>query len=242
MPIAIAEDEKQNKICELVSEILDLNKLRYKFLQIWLKISNKYKNSTYTFEKLIIDNRVKIQKGEFEEVWITEINGYPADNDEINIKFQQILLSSKNDYQIQIYGLRDKEEILLLDLTTSLKEFRDMLYISVLELINSRKVVQTLGDILSKTEIPVIQPNIEQNTPNLYRYTKAKLKEWKDKNKIVRTEDNFISIQNAIQELEIEVDKLVFDIYKMSKDEVEIILDTLEIQRQEKIKILANFI
>jgi len=243
MPIAMIQDDRQESISLLVSEILQLYKLSYKFKQFWHEISQKYRSGTISLEKLILDDKVKIQNGEFEKIWISEINTFPnnEEDSEINKKFQRFLVVGSEEHKIQIFGIQDKKEVLLLDIETTFWELRDIIYLEVLELLNSRRKVNSLKDILSKTVVSTIKPNIWEKTPNLLRYSKAKFEQWLSQNEINTRADNILFIDNRIQELEIELDIFVFEIYAITKNEIEIILDATEIIKNKRNKILEHF-
>lgn len=240
MPVAISEGKKQEKISILTSEILELFKLRSKFRVLWTELSHKYRNGTISLKKLVFDNKVKIQNGEFEKVWISDINKYPNNGEEgeINKSFQRFLITGTEDHKLQIFGIEGSRKLLLLDIETTLPEFRDIIYIEILDLLTSRRVIKSLKDILSKTVISTIKPNIWQKTPNLLRYTKAKFMKWKTKSQFIIKGDNILLINNKIQEIEIELNALIFKVYNITKNEAEIILNSLGTLKDEKNMIL----
>ena len=240
MPIFIIENEKQEEISLLVSEILELNKLYHKFKHLWDTISQKYRSGTISLEKLILDDKVKIQNGEFDKAWISYINEFPDSKEENELykKFQRFLVVGSGESKIQIYGIEDQKEELLIDIETTLGEFRDIIYLEILNLLDSRRKVNSMRDFLSKTVVSTIKPNIWEKTPNLLKYTKVKFQKWKLKHKNNTIVEDIIYISNRIQELEIQVDILVFKLYDLSKNEIETILDSLRTIKSERNKIL----
>ena len=241
MPIASIPEEKQEEIGSLISEISGLHKLKYEFEQTWHEISQQYRNGTITFEKLILDDRIKIQNGEFEKLWISNIKTFPlGEGNNQTRKFQSFLVFGGKKNSFQVYGVLDKKEVLILDIETTQKEFRDIIYLEVFKLLNSRKIVNTLKDILSKTIISTIKPNIWEKSSNLLKYTKAKFEKWKLQNEIVIELEDLILIDEKIQEIEIEVETLVFEIYAISRKDITTILDITSTYKNMRDKILNN--
>ena len=243
MPIFTDEKKEKEIISQIVSEILILNKLSYKFKQFWYEVSNKYRNGEISLEKLTIGDKLRVQNGEFEKVWISDINKFPddEDNEELNKEFNQFKVLILNDLILRIHGIEDSKEILLLELETTKQEFRDIIYLEVLQLMESRRKVKSLKDILSKTVISIIKPNIWEKSFNLIRFCKAKFKTWRLKNNIDMVVEDPIQIDKKVESLENELNALVFKLYDLSQSEVEIILESLATIKKIKSKILKSF-
>ena len=239
MPIII-EKTKQQEISKLSLKISALTKISYKFKQTWLEISQKYRNGIISLGKLLVNDKAKIQDGEFEKVWISDINIFPNEKNnkkESFSEFKKFRVIIHNNLNLKIYGIKDRQEILLLDLETTKQEFRDIIYLEVQNLLQSRRKIKSLKTLLSKTEVSIIKPNIWKKSLNLLRYTKTKFQK-ETKSQLT----NLIQLDNIIQDLEIELDVLVFRLYDLSKDEIEIVLDSLMTINRIKIEILNNFI
>ena len=111
----------------------------------------------------------------------------------------------------------------------------------LLELMDSRVKKKTLKDILSKSEISVIQPNIWEKSGNLLKITKEKFREWLEKENFEIKEEDIVKIDNEIQEIDNLIDARVFKLYGLTKEEVEIVLDSLNVVESVKNDILRKF-
>jgi hypothetical protein len=242
MPIYQASEEEQIIISHLVSKIILLKKANQKFNEIWIDNSEKFRNGTITFEKLILNDKKQIQKGNFEKIWISDINLFP-DGNEIKIKqnFTQFTVLLEGDVNLRIYGIENSDEVLLLDLKTKLKEFRDIIYLEILQLFNSRKKINNLKDIFSKTIISTIKPNIWENSSNLVKLSIKKFNEWASNEKLSIDEDDPIKFDNKIQNFENLVDVYTFKYYNLSRNEIEIILDSLKTLNRIKCNIIEKY-
>lgn len=223
MPVFIAEDNNKNKLVQLSQKISELKMINFKFKETWYDISRKYRKGKISLEKLIMDDKLKVQNGEFNKVWISDISKFPDDLDEeLLIEFNNFKISTKNEKTLQIYGLSGVQETLLLSLETSIQDFRNMIYLEIQLLLQSKKKVKSLKNILLKTEISVIKPNIWEKSFNLLRYTIAKFE------KVIKTPfKNPAQLDSLIQEFENKLDALVFTMYNLSRSESETILNSL---------------
>jgi len=104
----------------------------------------------------------------------------------------------------------------------------------------SRRKVKSLKDILSKTEISIIKPNIWEKTSNLIKYAKAMFEKWKIKNHVEFEIDDIIQTDASIQSLIDKADAFVFSLYSLSRYEVQTILDSLGTNKRNKREILKN--
>ncbi len=237
MPIYIASDKEQVKLGRIISSISRSKKLFTEFYQIWIELSEKYRNGTKTFKKLVLDDKIKIQNGEFDEVWISDINIFPDGEEEVLFtEFNQYKLIIDGNSTLELYGIKGADEIPLLIFETKLPEFRDIIYLEMLQLLNSRKRVKSLNDIFSKTIISVIKPNIWEKSFNLVKYAKAKF----NARYQLRIKDP-IHLDTIIQNYENLVDVYVFKYYGLSISEIESVLNSLNTAKSIKDDIIKKF-
>ena len=64
MPIYEATEEEQSMINDIVSKIILLKQIRQKFREIWEVYSQKYRNGKLKLKKLLLNDKINIQKGE----------------------------------------------------------------------------------------------------------------------------------------------------------------------------------
>lgn len=240
--IPIPEESEQTPIIQLVQKIITLKKLQHKFRELWRYYSRKFRNNYKSLGEILLDDKRAIQEGNFDKVWISEASVYPDEQSELLEKeFKKFRIVGKGDNKLKIYGIEGQREELLLEITASKKEFRDIIYLELLELMDSRVKKKTLKDILSKSEISVIQPNIWEKSGNLLKITKEKFREWLEKDNFEIKEEDIVKIDNEIQEIDNLIDAHVFKLYGLTKEEVEIVLDSLNVVESVKNDILRKF-
>ena len=241
MPIYEAIEEEQAKINDNVSNLILLKQVRQKFREIWKKYSQKYRNGILILKKLILNDKINIQKGEFEKIWISDVNIFPDSEDEIIDKqFLEFEIIVENENNLKIYGIDNSDEILLLDLKTKKKEFRDIIYLEILRLLDSSRKVNNLKDIFLKTEISIIKPNIWEKSCNLIKFTNEKFKEWLSEQNIKIEIKDIVKIENDIESLENMVDAIIFKYYGLTLNEIEVIFSTLSVKDRIKNDILKK--
>ena len=230
MPIAFKEVD-QGSVSKLVSKIVEFNKLNHRFGQIWSQISLKYRNGVITLEKLVFEDKAKIQNGEFDRLWISNINQVP----DISKKFKKFRVVVGGGLDMQIYGISGSEEIRLLTLETTKEEYRDIIYLEIRQLLQSRRKINNLKEILSKTEISIIKPNIWEKTHNLINYSREQFSKECEfpLSKVIR-------LDNIIQAHEINLDTMIFQLYNLTPSEISIILEVLGVLNSTKNRIMQN--
>ncbi len=242
IPIYQGSDEEQACLSQLVIQVSTFKKINQKFQQIWSNISQRYRNGKITLESLTLDDRVKVQKGEFDKIWISDISIFPnSENDELTEEFKKFRVSILEEAKLRIYGIKDSTEKLLLELETNISDFRDIIYLEILQLLNSRKKVKNLKHISSKTEISIIKPNIWERSFNLLRYAKAIFERWINNNNIDVELENVVQSDNKIQDLENLIDAIVFKYYSLKKADIDMILVSLNTVPRLKLDIIHKF-
>jgi len=246
LPIKVPKSKKEIELASnikyLVPKIITLKKLQHKFRDLWRYYSRKFRNNYRSLDEILLDDKRVIQEGNFDKVWISEASVYPDEQNELLEKeFKKFRIVGEGDNKLKIYGIEGQREELLLEITTSKKEFRDIIYLELLKLMDSKVKKKTLKDILSKSEISVIQPNIWEKSGNLLKKTKEKFREWLEKENFEIKEDDIVKIDNRIQEIDNLIDAHVFKLYGLTKEEVEIVLDSLNVVESIKNDILRKF-
>jgi hypothetical protein len=78
--------------------------------------------------------------------------------------------------------------------------------------------------LTEKTIIPVIQPDIVKNTPNIMRKLREELKA-----KGVVPVDDAVQVENALVEAEARIDALVFKLYGLDQDGTRLVMEDLKL-------------
>jgi len=244
LPIYLPSKNEKTPIIQLVQKIITLKKLQHKFRELWVKTSRGFggRNSYRSLYEIMEESISAIQSGEPNKAWILESNIIPNEQNELLEKeFKKFRIVGESDNKLKIYGIEGQREELLLEITTSKKEFMDIIYLELLELMDSRVKKKTLKDILSKSEISVIQPNIWEKSGNLLKIIKEKFREWLEKENFEIKEEDIVKIDNETQEIDNLIDAHVFKLYGLTKEEVEIVLDSLNVVESIKKDILRKF-
>ncbi len=222
-------------------KVLDLKRIDLHFYNIWQKFSKNYKSEHVSLEEILERDKRKIQRGNRDKCWTSDISFYPdTDNEGLKEEYSKFdFFGNLSENKINIYGINNQEEIKIYEMVFSDSRLMEIVYLSLSELFDSRKKINMLEDILEKTEIPVIKPNIKENTPNIIEEVKREFGEWMEENEIGSDiEPNIVEIENEIKELEDEIDAVVFDIYGLEREEVITVLDNLSVRNGIKNNIL----
>jgi len=239
MPILISEREKTIIIRKKVSSVINLKRLGLIYNRIWLHVSEKYRSKTISFKKLILDDRNKIQRGKFSQVWIKNIDINPnSDSELLTKKYDTFEVKMVNEMKIVVLGLSGHDEQIILRLETSKPEYTLIIYLEIKKILNSRKKIYNLNLLFEKTEISIITPNIWEHSHNLINYTNERFIE--DVN-TKKEEFNIFTNANKIASLENEIDALVFTYYDIPKEIAELILNSIETSNAVKLKILEEY-
>lgn len=227
LPVNTQESEE---IAHLVSKIITLKKLQYMFKDIWCYYSKKYRNDYWSLGKILLRDKRILQQGNFDEVWISEASVYPDEENELLEKqFRTFRVVGDGEKKLYFYGILGSKEKELLRIETKNKDIRDIIYLEISELLDSRTKVRMLKDIFLKSTISVIQPNIWKKSGNLIKGTVKKFEESIKKEDLNIKEKDIVKISNEIKDTDSQIDALVFKLYKLTEDETKIVLDSLKI-------------
>lgn len=124
-------------------------------------------------------------------------------------------------------------------------EFKDNnlmthVYTSITSLLESRKKVNRLSDILLKTIVPVITPDPLRQTPNIIKKVEEEFSEWKQRNKLIDIQSGSLcEIRNGLQNMEAKIDALVFVLYGLDRSEVTTVLESLALPSSYPERVLS---
>ena len=209
LPTTDEEKALAKEIEDTVEEIIELLKRHHFVKSLWEEWSGKLGNKKLTLRKLIEKwekgvGRIPQERLFFTDVKIisdedTEYGGF-----ELELKGGSLkLLGREGDILTPVLELEGKEELL------------EHIYFSILELLESRKKVKTLGDILNKTEVPTINGDPEE--------TKRIIETIKERASVKR----LTSFLEIIKDNEAYLDALVFRLYGLTSEEIRLVLESL---------------
>lgn len=242
MPIYLPSEEEQLEVANIVSEIIMKKRLIQEYKNIWEEISVQFRNGRIKLRKVILNDKINIQNGEFEKTWISKINVFPDSTDPMLKKeFSDFQIVLDSNTVLKIFGIKDRKEELLVKIETQKREFTEILYFEILDLLNSRSTVNTLNHIFKKTKISIIKPNIWENTDNLINYTQNRFSEFLDEQEIDNDDFHLINAINNVWDLELQIDAITFMLYRLKNEEIDLILNTIGVPDNIKRKIIQIF-
>lgn len=246
MPILIISEENKKKIEKYVKDIILFKQLLNKFEKIWNKIT-QYQCKKWSLKEILNLNKNHENKGDKIKTILINCNIYPNDNNELieqNFDSFKLILEKKNI--LKLNGINDFCEYPLLKIKFKTPEFRDIVFLDVKGLLKSKKKINNLSDIFKKSKISVIIPNYWENSINLIKKAYSHFENWLIKENYEFKSITLMDIIKEIYRFEIELNAYIFFYYGFSKEEVKLILasinniDTESIDIIEKMDFLKN--
>jgi len=213
LPIKLPSTDEEKALAEeiedTVEEIIDLIKKHHLVKSLWEEWSGKLGNKKLPLKKLIETwekgvGRIPRERLFFTDVRVTSDERTEYDGFELELENGTLkLLGRERDMLTPVLELDGKEELL------------EHVYFSILSLLESRRKTKTLGDILSKTLVPTIDgsPTETERITAIVK-EKAETKHLTSSIKIVKENEAYL-------------DALVFKLYGLTRDEVRLVLRTL---------------
>lgn len=236
IPIAyLNSDSVKHELRELVAEIMSQKSIEIKLMQQWINWSKVLKNHEESLLNIIKADIARVQDGDFGKSWISQVSRFPSDKDQFfKERYESFILSGNQlNNNITITGIRkDGSENMIYSINFTDDDLMTHTYFALKSLLNSKLRVNNLSDILNKTTIPVIQPNINQRSVNILRRIKE------EPNITYR---NIIELDKETLVLEAEVDALVFKLTNLTKDEAKSIMNKLNKNQSYEQKVLSYF-
>lgn len=233
LPILKVQATQQKRIADLVERLELLKSAHHVFYKIWKEWSRKLKNGELSLYKLLSEDAVLFRKGEFNKIWTSNVTSYPAELETENKTFNDFKIKGETGTSVlKIYGLdENNSEELVFRMEFNNKELMIHTYCSLLQVLGSKAKIKTLSQLFNKTSISVIKdvnksPN--ELTPNIIRKTIEEFEKWLKDNNVQGIEANIVKIDNEIEDLEAELDAMIFKLYQLKEEEVKRILQFLK--------------
>lgn len=222
-PTTNEEKKYYSSIEKTVNNILDMKTKRNEQFIIWKDVSGRVSNSVRTLFDILKNDEEYQRDGNFDSSWTTRASFYPSSKDEILKEiydnFSIIYVSEHS--MIKICGLtNDGQEEMLYEIVFKDVDLLSHVYNCLDATLNSRLRIQTLKQLLEKTEIPVIQPNLAENTINIMK--KIREESGEDEHPIGE-------IDNIIVECEAQIDASVFKLYGLNNKEISTVMNSLDL-------------
>ena len=246
LPIKLPKNEIEKDIArniqELVTKICNIEKAKFILFSLWSDWSVKLKNGEIRLFDVLIQDKNRMQTGEFDKCWIEKVTFFPGEEHKImNKEFFRFKIRGENKANtLKILGIDEngKED------TIYEIEFRDRgltihVYFSILKLLESRSKVKTLEHLLKKTIIPIIKPNARLNTINILKKVENEAKKALNDGDL-ETFD-IIVLDNEIEDIEAKIDALVFKLYGLDESEIHLVLNSLNLSSSYQQLVLKYF-
>jgi type I restriction-modification system DNA methylase subunit len=234
IPIVSISIEQQNRIAELVKRIELLKRCRTMCLKYWREWSSRLKNHEYSLSMILANDMESITRGNLNSTWTSKASFYPTGQKlkEIAIKRYKefhVVGDDKNNI-IRIYGLDENSvEELVYEMEFVNRELMLHVYCSLVDTLESKAKIDTLGDLLEKTMVPVVRGGrfLGELTQNIVRKAIEDFKKWLESEKIQGVDPDIVVIDSEIDDLVARVDAYVFKLYGLTSDEARTILKSL---------------
>jgi type I restriction-modification system DNA methylase subunit len=233
------------KISQLVDKIIKYRKLSFQFNEMFWFWSTNLKKDDLSLYQILINDVNELREGNFSKIWTSKVSFYPNIIDEkLNKQFEDFKTVGENDKnRLKIYGINeDGSEELIYEMEFSDRNLMLLVYLAIQKSLESKEKIKTLYHLFNKTTVPVIKPNVVENTPNIIKKVEEEFVKWLKKE---RTEDkikpDIVIIDNEIEETDAQIDALVFKIYELNEEEVKTVLSSLKIIPSYQEKVLEYF-
>lgn len=241
--LPIAEPDDEDEFNDLVMTLVELATAKYKIEEFWVK-EKSLATQTESLTSLLSTDQQSRRYGSFgdgRDPWFSDVEFYPDDDAEILEKeygsFKVEGDSSSNE--LQVYGVHGESEDRIYSLEFPSTQHLSIVYLSIKELFDTKKKVETLQNLLDKTEIPVITPNSALNTPRIMDEVEADFDGWRtDASISTSVEADVVALENREEERFIQLNKDVFEMYDLDRDEAMTIMNKTKVRHRERDRIL----
>lgn len=241
LPIAEPEDEKSFN--ETVTTLVDLATARYQLESLWDR-HKSIANNEETLTQLLETHQEKRRYGSIgagDDTWFDDVSFYPDDDeDTLTEVYDDFTFEGDADSNtLYIYGVRGESEDRIYEIAFPTTEHLNIVYLAVKDLFDTRKKVETLQHLLDKTEVPVITPNSAKNTPNIMEEMVDDFDDWlQDADLDTPVDPDVVVLENREQDLFIDLNVQVFDMYDITADEAMTIMNKTKIRHRERDQVL----
>jgi len=240
LPLPELDTTQFNSIETLVDTILDLEKLKQLTMNIWNEWSEKLKDNEKTLNDILLDDKENIRSGKLDdELWTDSTSFYPNESNPIlekQFKDFKVKAIENEDSSLAIYGIdENNQEELIYIMSFHNQDLMIHTYICINNILDTKAKIKCLRQVLEKTKIPVIQPNITVNTINIIKKLNQELA-----NRTTSQAPNIITIDKEIENTEAKINSIIFKLYNLTEIEKNTIISSLNIPSSYQEKISSN--
>jgi len=239
LPIKII-DKKSKTVSELeqsVQNILEIKNELRKFLEIWKHWSEQMSDVEKSMIDILTADEDNIKEGDQKNIWFEKTSFFISKNKELLQKeFDSFkILGNYHESSINIFGVKDNNDELIFELVLKDEKLVDHFYLAINSSIKSRLEIKSLKSLFEKTLIPVLQPNAPTKTHNLME------KVYDEYSKVSSNKFGIVKMEDEIEDLEANIDSIVFKEYGVEESETNYILEDLMLPESYKTKVKAHF-
>jgi hypothetical protein len=218
----------------------------FKFWRNWCTRLKRGEKEEPSLSMILSEDAKFIRVGEFDKAWTSKATSYSNEPEVLNATFNDFKIIGKSiGHEIQIYGLDESnKEKLIYEMEFNNRDLMLHTYCCLLQALESKADIKTSSQLFEKTKISIIKEvNRRSNelTPNLIKKTKEDFEKWLKEEGIEGIESDIVKIDNEIEDLEAEIDALVFNLYGLNEDEIKIVFDSLKTPAMYQSKVLEYF-
>jgi len=241
--LPIAEPDDEDSFNDLVTTLVELATARYKLEQLWQHRQSLATDHESLTDLLEQDQEVR-RYGSFRggtDSWFDDVAFYPdAEKDVLEKEYEEFDFRGDSDAsELYIYGVSGESENLIYTMSFPSNRHLNIVYLAVKDLFDTRKKVEHLQHLLDKTEVPVITPDSPENTPRIMEQMQRDFDDWLDDADLdTAVESDVVVLENREQDLFIQLNKDVFEMYNMSRDEAMTVMNKTKVRHRERDRIL----
>lgn len=231
LPIKIPETETERELAKIVEEtvarIITLKSKRLDLLNLWDDVSTRLKNGERSLSRILLDDHEEINGGNFNNVWTSRVTFYPDSRDVLlKKKFNDFtIVSYSSECILKIHGLSDEgKEEEIYELKFKDKLLMSHVYYCLVSTLSSRSKISTLEQLLNKTWIPVIQPDMFRNTANIIKKLQEEII---GKAEEPTLEVDIADVDSSIIDYEAKINAIVLKLYSLDLKETYTIMQSL---------------
>jgi hypothetical protein len=241
------DKELASKFENFVSLLMTLKEAHYKIFKTWREWCTQLKKGEYSLYRILSEDARFMQMGEFSKAWTSKATFYPTTESKmLNTVFNDFrVVGEVNKHEIKIYGLDENDgEKLVYEMEFSNRELMLHIYCSLIQALESRAKIENLSQLLEKTKVPIIKEDSKSSselTPNIIKKAVEEFEKWLEEKKIKGLIPDIVKIDNEIEDLEAEIDALVFKLYGLDENEIKTVFESLRTPTTYQSKVLEFF-
>jgi len=223
-------------LSESAKRLNEYQTARHRLINCFENSAAQLKESDRSFETILSNDRQKRQAGNIDETWSTQVSFYPSQEpDELTKEFSQFLVEAEvEDPALTIYGSEAGHEVELFKIEFKSRSLLQLVYVEIDRLLDSRSHVDTLEDILQKTDIPIIGGEVVEQTQNIVADAIVSYQQAVGDFDHISIVTDVAVIDNAIIEESAKVDSTVFELYDIDREDIRTILDSIGVSSKQK--------